>query len=216
MGTMSNADLLGTPSFSGGLLCEEMEALSDMMEESMEMQGRGEATRQAQEEERAAGVQGRLGPGDIGPKKEKKKPNEKKQNMSNDIWDVEEVPEENLSWEDEGDERPEPEYTVAYKQRVGSEDVFLGINGRDPGSHCCEDLVIKIKLPGVDSLDMISLDVTKNTLRVSTPKERLAMYLPTEVKDKDGNAKWDSDRDTLELTLPIIHNDVWNEVAGLD
>ena len=42
------------------------------------------------------------------------------------------------------------------------------------------------------------------------------MYLPTEVKDKDGNAKWDSDRDTLELTLPIIHNDVWNEVAGLD
>ena len=127
MGTMSNADLLGTPSFSGGLLCEEMEALSDMMEESMEMQGRGEATRQAQEEERAAGVQGRLGPGDIGPKKEKKKPNEvpppriwsisslddlpsqKKQNMSNDIWDVEEVPEENLSWEDEGDERPEPE-----------------------------------------------------------------------------------------------------------
>ena len=88
-----------------------------------------------------------------------------------DIWDVEEVPEENLTWDDEGDERPEPEYTTAYKQRVGSEDVFLGINGRDPGSHCCEDLSVRIKLPDVDSMEMISLDVTKNTLRVSTPKK---------------------------------------------
>merc|ERR1712178_363393 len=107
-------------------------------------------------------------------------------------------------------------YTVAYKQRVGSEDVFLGINGRDPGSHCCEDLVIKITLPGVDAIDMISLDVTKNTLRASTPKNRLAMYLPHEVKDKEGSAKWDTDTSELCLTLPIIHNDVWNEVAGIE
>ena len=42
-------------------------------------------------------------------------------------------------------------YTVAYKQRVGSEDVFLGINGRDPGSHCCEDLVIKVRLTALKS-----------------------------------------------------------------
>ena len=71
---------------------------------------------------------------------------------------------------DEGDTRPEPEYTIAYKQAVRSEDMFLGIDGKDAGSHCCEDLVVTIALPGVSSLESISLDVTKNTLRVSTPK----------------------------------------------
>ena len=30
-------------------------------------------------------------------------------------------------------------------------------------------VVWQIKLPGVDSMEMISLDVTKNTLRASTP-----------------------------------------------
>merc|ERR1712057_50807 len=168
--------------------------------------------------EAAVGVQGRLGPGDIGPSVPKKKKNEekKKEKLTGDIWETEDVAEEDLNWEDEGDERPEPEYTTAYKQRVTSEDVFLGINGRDPGSHCCEDLVVKVTLPGVDSVDMISLDVTKNTLRVSTPKHRLAMYLPHEVKDADGSAKWDGDTNQLILTLPIIHNDVWNEVAGIE
>ena len=41
------------------------------------------------------------------------------------------------------------------------------------------------------------------------------MYLPHEVKDKEGNAKWDSDKSELQLTLPIIHHDAWNEVAGI-
>eukprot|EP00656_Telonema_subtile_P023306 TRINITY_DN246_c0_g1_i8.p1 TRINITY_DN246_c0_g1~~TRINITY_DN246_c0_g1_i8.p1 ORF type:complete len:107 (+),score=6.29 TRINITY_DN246_c0_g1_i8:488-808(+) len=99
--------------------------------------------------------------------------------------------------------------------------MFLGIDGKDPGSHCCEDLIVtvwrsinpipdgvQIELPGVSSLEAISLDVTKNTLRVSTPKHRLAMYLPHTVRDKDGNAKWDSDKCELRLTLPIERK-VW-------
>merc|ERR1711907_579324 len=215
--TSSNEGLFAG-GFSAGMLADEMEALSDLMEESMELQGGMKNDRQTREEESAAlGSQGRLGPGDIGPKVSKKpKEKEKEKALTNDIWETEEVPEEDLNWDDEGDSRPEPEYTVAYKQRVSSEDAYLGINGRDPGSHCCEDLVIKIKLEGVDAIDMISLDVTKNTLRVSTPTHRLAMYLPTEVKDKEGNAKWDSDTNELRLTLPIIHADAWNEVGGLD
>jgi len=209
-------NMLATPGGfpSGGMLASEMEALSDLIEDSMELSGQGENERMIAQEEAAAGVQGRLGPGDIGPKVVKKKEKEKTK-TTGDIWEAEEVPEEDLTWDDEGDERPEPEYTVAYKQKVGSEDAFLGINGRDPGSHCCEDLVIKIELPDVDDMSMISLDVTKNTLRVSTPKNRLAMYLPHQVNDKDGSAKWDSDKNQLQLTLPIVHTDAWNEVAGL-
>lgn len=215
-------DMLGGKAgadFGGGdlstMLANEMEMLSDLFEESDDIRGNAENDRVTREEEAAAGVQGRLGPGDIGPKvaKTKKQDEKKKEKLTGDIWEGEDVPEEDLNWVEEGDDRPEPEYTTAYKQRVGSEDVFLGIGGRDPGSHCCESLVYKIKLPGVDSIEMISLDVTKNTLRISTPKNRLAMYLPHEVKDKDGNAKWDSDKGELELTLPIIHGGLFDEYA---
>jgi len=31
------------------------------------------------------------------------------------------------------------------------------------------------------------------------------MYLPHTVRDQDGNAKWDSDKSELRLTLPIDH-----------
>ena len=121
-----------------------MDMLSDLIDESMELNGHAETQAQVRyEEAQATGSNGRLGPGDIGPKPVKA--DLKKKIDDNAIWDAEEVPEENLTWDDEGDERPEPEYTVAYKQRVGSEDVFLGINGRDPGSHCCEDLSIKVR-----------------------------------------------------------------------
>lgn len=68
--------------------------------------------------------------------------------QSDDIWDENEVPEEDLAFgADDGDERPEPEYKTAYKQRVRSEDMFLGIDGKDPGSHCCEDLIVTVPSP---------------------------------------------------------------------
>jgi len=162
--------------------------------------------------------------------------------QSDDIWDENEVPEEDLAFgADDGDERPEPEYKTAYKQRVRSEDMFLGIDGKDPGSHCCEDLIVtvpshmvsdhsactspdkhctgaclsrrltsvaQVMLPGVKAMAEISLDVTKNTLRASTPQHKLAMYLPHTVRDKDGSAQWDSDKCELRLTLPIDHVDI--------
>eukprot|EP00658_Telonema_sp_P-2_P005248 TRINITY_DN11968_c0_g3_i1.p1 TRINITY_DN11968_c0_g3~~TRINITY_DN11968_c0_g3_i1.p1 ORF type:complete len:231 (-),score=79.42 TRINITY_DN11968_c0_g3_i1:88-690(-) len=147
------------------------------------------------------------GPGDIGPKYTKKK--EPKKKRTTEIWDEDEVPEEDLNFGvDDGDNRPEPEYRTAYRQGVRSEDMFLGIDGKDPGSHCCDDLIVTVELPGVASLEAISLDVTKNTLRVSTPTHRLAMYLPHTVDDKEGNAKWDSDKCELRLTLPIVHKDI--------
>ena len=125
-------------------MADEMDMLSDLIDESMDLQGRGETEAQMRHEEsQAMGNNGRLGPGDIGPKPVKA--DLKKKLDTNEIWDVEEVPEENLTWDDEGDERPEPEHTIAYKQKVGSEDVFLGMSGRDPGSHCCEDLSIKAR-----------------------------------------------------------------------
>merc|ERR1740117_1206330 len=65
-----------------------------------------------------------------------------------------------------------------------------------------------VMLPGVKAMAEISLDVTKNTLRASTPKFKLHMYLPHTVRDKDGSAQWDSDKCELRLTLPIDHVDI--------
>ena len=189
-------------------IANEMESLTAMFEEADDLNGR-----RKQEEERAAGgkaiTQGPLGPGDIGKPRKKPAAAKKPVKQSDDIWDENEVPEEDLAFgADDGDERPEPEYKTAYKQRVRSEDMFLGIDGKDPGSHCCEDLIVTVMLPGVKAMAEISLDVTKNTLRASTPQHKLAMYLPHTVRDKDGSAQWDSDKCELRLTLPIDHVDI--------
>merc|ERR1712070_515495 len=85
--TMSMAGLFGTPDFTAGSLANEMEALSDLFEECEDKHGRAATEQEARDEELAAGVQGRLGPGDIGPKKVVKKKVEK----TNDIWEAEEV-----------------------------------------------------------------------------------------------------------------------------
>merc|ERR1711959_84766 len=139
---------------------DEMEKLVEMFEEADELSGNRQDNC---DNARASNPNALLGPGDIGPKK-KKPPAPKKKEVSEDIWDADEVPEEDLTFGvEDGDSRPEPEYRTAYKQRVRSEDMFLGIDGKDPGSHCCEDLIVTVMLPGVTALAAISLDVTQNT-----------------------------------------------------
>ena len=47
-----------------------------------------------------------------------------------DIWDAEEVDTHDPDFDD--DSRVVPDYDIHYKQRVGSEDVFLGMSGKTP------------------------------------------------------------------------------------
>jgi hypothetical protein len=118
----------------------------------------------------------------------------------NEIWKEEET--NNLA-QKLSDDRPEPNYEILYKQKVGTEDVFLGIGGLDPSSRCCQDLLIKISLPETRQPD-ISLDVQSNVLKLQAPKFILTLPLPHQVDDKKGNAKWDGDKKVLSVTLPIV------------
>lgn len=57
-----------------------------------------------------------------------------------DIWQDSEIPSED-SIMSQVDGRPSPKYEFSYKQEVGTQDTFLGLNGRTPGSSDCSHLV---------------------------------------------------------------------------
>jgi hypothetical protein len=101
-------------------------------------------------------------PGDVaGDRKEMAPPNAKitakiNRNAHKEIWD-----EEDLNKEAK-DDRPSPEYDILYKQSVGTEDVFLNCQDRDPSTAYC-DLLIKVVLPDTRRAD-ITLDVDKGQI----------------------------------------------------
>lgn len=62
-----------------------------------------------------------------------------------DIWQDGEVPSED-SIISQVDGRPSPRYEFSYKQELGTQDTFLGLNGKTPGSSDCSHLVRRDKL----------------------------------------------------------------------
>ncbi|XP_026884173.2 protein PIH1D3 isoform X2 [Electrophorus electricus] len=106
-----------------------------------------------------------------------------------DIWDVEEV-NEGTHFDDLTDCRPQPEYEIVLKQRVGTEDLFLGLSRKDPSSMCCESMLVKVKLSDTKAADIV-LDVKETFLDLRTPKY------------EEGTARFISERAELEVTLPM-------------
>ena len=68
------------------------------------------------------------------------------------------------------DSRKRPEFDFAYKQKVGSEDVFLGLSGTTPSSIHCDTLVFRVQLPG-ERLADIDLDLTESRVTVSAAQQ---------------------------------------------
>lgn len=122
---------------------------------------------------------------------------------SSDIWGSEEIPLEN-DVKDLTDSRPAPKYDFFYKQSVGTEDTFLGLSSKTPGSSDCSHLVIKIHFPNA-TLKSLDIDVTNNRIRAESKTHRLFTYLPVNVNSDLGDAKFDSKKEVLTVTLPIIH-----------
>eukprot|EP00117_Sycon_ciliatum_P043479 scpid29550/ scgid31471/ Uncharacterized protein CXorf41; Sarcoma antigen NY-SAR-97 len=115
------------------------------------------------------------------------------------IWsDHEILPLERTVLED--DPRPTPDYQVIYKQSIGSEDVFLGLNNRTPSTASCEDMVVIIDVPHTKRSDM-QLDVSDTFLDFETPRLKLGLPLPHPVDSKNGKAKWDPRKSQLSITL---------------
>ena len=120
------------------------------------------------------------------------------------IWKAEEAPIEDALLCNQGDDREIPRYEFSYKQSVGTQDTFLGMNDVTPASSDCTHLVVKVHFPGC-TMKELDLDVTKNRIRAESKSFKLFTYLPVSVDHDKGNAKFDKDRCVLTVTLPIIH-----------
>ncbi|MGH0158012.1 UNVERIFIED_CONTAM: hypothetical protein FKN15_057687 [Acipenser sinensis] len=121
-----------------------------------------------EEDEQPVSSTAGLGPGHIGPAKcETNVPPVVSKN-SKDIWSEEEVP-EGSELDDTWDPRQQPEYEILFKQKITTEDVFLGMSRKDPSSACCECMLIKIKLPDTKIADVF-LDVKEKFLDLRSPK----------------------------------------------
>ncbi|KAM9844964.1 dynein axonemal assembly factor 6 [Aulostomus maculatus] len=144
-----------------------------------------------------------LGPGHIGPqaKKDEEAPTANVKRSTKDIWSEEEVA-EGSQYDDLDDPRPQPKFEIILKQRVGTEDLFLGLSRKDPSSMCCEAMLVKIKLPDTKATDVI-LDVKETFLHLQTPQYKLGLHLPHPVHTQEGTARFYSEREELEVTLSM-------------
>ncbi|XP_041358428.1 dynein assembly factor 6, axonemal-like [Gigantopelta aegis] len=153
---------------------------------------------------------GKMGPGDIAPTKKSADDDKGKDSLtdkkklprSKAIWEEEEVP-EGAEYDAVYDPRPQPEYEIIYKQAVTSEDMFLQMGNKTPSSASCEDMIVKIQLPGAKMSD-VQLDVKPKFLDCRTSKVRLGLHLPHPVDDKKGKAQWDGRTEILSVTLRIV------------
>jgi hypothetical protein len=66
---------------------------------------------------------------------------EEKKTIKEDIWSGDEIPTEDAVLSTTKDDRPAPKYEFSYKQKVGTQDTFLGMSGLTPGSMDCTHLV---------------------------------------------------------------------------
>ena len=100
-----------------------------------------------------------------------------------------------------------PEFEFVFRQAITMQEGYgmaLDPMAKDPGSASCETLVMKIKLPGVDSAAKLDLDVTAKRVRLRSAKYALSEPLPEAVDADNGAAKFDKETCTLTLSLPIV------------
>eukprot|EP00939_MAST-03C_sp_MAST-3C-sp1_P000361 g361.t1 len=131
----------------------------------------------------------------------------KKKKDPKSIWEEDEIPDDADILEDDAhDTRKRPEFDILYKQNVTSQDKFLGMSGKNASSSSCDYIVVRINFPGAKAKEL-DLDVTRTKLVAQSNAFKLTLSLPHDVKDKEGNAKWDQAKCALSVTLPIDRSD---------
>uniref|UniRef100_A0A6U4Q0W0 PIH1D1/2/3 CS-like domain-containing protein n=1 Tax=Neobodo designis TaxID=312471 RepID=A0A6U4Q0W0_NEODS len=100
------------------------------------------------------------------------------------------------------DTREVPDYDVLYQQSQSAEDTYLGADFTKDGSAAmAEGLVVKVKLPKLDNVKELELDVEAFAMRLRTKAYNLRVDLPAKVIEKKGAAKWDNQAKVLAVTL---------------
>jgi hypothetical protein len=122
------------------------------------------------------------------------------------FWDDSEITPVGF-YKDPSDERPEPQYELNYRQNDGTEDVYLGLNMKDPSVSCADAVVIKVKLEDT-LLDDIDLNVQNGYLDLRAPKYRLTLKLDHRTKVNATQAKWNGDLQELTVEIPLIQTEI--------
>ncbi|CAM9112388.1 unnamed protein product [Ascophyllum nodosum] len=148
-------------------------------------------------------------PGDFGPPTAiaENTPQSRRASDSKAIWGEDEAVQNEDPFYDPEDKRPQPWYDIVYKQSVMTEDTFLGMAGKTPGSQDCTHIVVKVVFPACRMCDL-EVEVIGQNFLAASPNLRLATYLPFPVDEAKGVAEWDAASETLSVTLPIIM-DIW-------
>lgn len=146
---------------------------------------------------------GAMGPGNIGPPKAKepKVIPKSSDNESENIWNPEEVP-EGAEHDDIWDVREIPDYEIVFQQTVGTEDIYLGLTSKDPSTACCQELVVKIKLPNTNPSE-IQIDIQETLLDLRTPKKKLIVNFPQPVESNSAKASYIQEAETLEVRMTL-------------
>lgn len=121
----------------------DINALSSMLSESQQALD-SESTRQSQQPPMALAPSRVVMGGSTAPvlsaSSSSSGGNKSQKSKQKDIWQDDEIPTED-SIMSKVDGRPSPRYEFSYKQQVGTQDTFLGLNGKTPGSSDCSHLV---------------------------------------------------------------------------
>ncbi|XP_076774473.1 dynein axonemal assembly factor 6 isoform X2 [Arvicanthis niloticus] len=144
-----------------------------------------------------------MGPGSIGQlkAKESKAIPEPRSDENENIWNPEEVP-EGAEHDDIWDIREIPDYEIVFQQTVGTEDVYLGLTQKDPSTACCQELVVKIKLPNTNPSE-IQMDIQEMILDLRTPKKKLLVNFPQPVEHNSAKASYIWEAETLEVRMTL-------------
>lgn len=81
--------------------------------------------------------------------------------------------------------------------------MYLGMSNKNASTASCEDMIIKIHLPGVQKLSEIDLDLHDKFLDCRSAKWRLGLHLPHPVDSKSSNAQWIVEENTLVVTMTM-------------
>lgn len=120
------------------------------------------------------------------------------------INSMEEWEQQQKSDEEFLDTRKQPDYTIAYKQAVTTEDIYLQMGLKTPATSSCEDMIIDIQLPDESvKIDQMELNVEADAVHLQTPTYRLKLSLPHRIDPKKGRAAYDSEKKVLKLTLRL-------------
>lgn len=101
------------------------------------------------------------------------------------------------------DERIEPEYESNFRQKVGTEDVYLGFSNIDPSSSKCQELMLKVKLPG-SFLKEIQMEIDKDILWIQTSIYNLYYHIPYKIDNTKTKSKWIKDKEELHVFMTMI------------